>query len=339
MKPTLMSQSPTREHLTQHEGIAGEDAAGRLNSSAARSQMRIAAEPPGAVQQNPMISVIVPVYEHWHLVPALLKRLDSQTLHQTEFEVLLVDNGSARFEPPGSLAANTRLLRCTTPGSYAARNHALKHAKGEWAVFTDADCLPREDWLQSFKRHAETCGAETIVLVGAVEMVPVSGKPNVYEMYDLVKGIPQGWYVSRGYATTANLAVRMALLTQLNDFDANRYSGADAAFCRKAVASGASLRYIHDAVVEHPARNTWAALATKARRVKGGQLTGGTRKQRTLWLVRTFTPPLIAFWRFLNTPGPPVRFRLVAIAVQFRIWALEMGEATRLMARGVAERR
>lgn len=272
-------------------------------------------------------------------MPALLNRLDSQTLPQTEFEVLLVDNGSARFEPPASLAANTRILRCTRPGSYAARNHALEHARGEWIVFTDADCLPREDWLHSLKRHAETCGAETVVLAGAVKMAPASGKPNVYEMYDLVKGIPQAWYVSRGYATTANLAVRKAFLTQLDGFETNRYSGADAAFCRKAVASGASLRYVHDAVVEHPARNTWAALAMKARRVKGGQLTGGTRKQRGLWLARTFTPPVIAFWRFLKTPGPPIRYRLVAIAVQFRIWALEMGEATRLMARGVAERR
>jgi cellulose synthase/poly-beta-1,6-N-acetylglucosamine synthase-like glycosyltransferase len=334
-----MSQPPTREHSTQHEGIAAADPARWTYPSATRSQLQISTAPLDAVQQTPTFSVIVPVYEHWHLVPELLKRLDSQTLPQTAFEVLLVDNGSARFEPPANLAANTRVLHCARPGSYAARNHALEHANGEWTVFTDADCLPREDWLQSLKRHAETCGPKAVVLAGAVQMVPANGKPNAYEMYDLVKGIPQGWYVSRGYATTANLAARKALLTQLNGFETNRYSGADAAFCRKAVASGASLQYVHDAVVEHPARNTWAALATKARRVKGGQLTGGTRKQRGLWLARTFTPPVIAFWRFLKTPGPPIRYRLVAIAVQFRIWALEMGEATRLLARGVAERR
>ena len=286
-----------------------------------------------------MISVIVPVYEHWHLVPGLLARLEAQTLPQTEFEVLLVDNGSSQFDPPDPLPANARVLHWPTPGSYSARNHALEQACGEWIAFTDADCLPQADWLEQMQREADACGTRPTVLAGAVRMLQGNDCPNAYEMYDLVKGIPQAWYVSRGYATTANLAVTTALLAKLDGFDAHRYSGADAAFCRKAVASGASLRYVPDAVVEHPARNSWQALATKARRVKGGQLNGGTRKQRGFWLARTFTPPIIAFWRFLNTPGPPMRYRLVAIAVQLRIWALEMGEATRLMARGVAERR
>lgn len=286
-----------------------------------------------------MLSVIVPVYEHWHLVPQLLARLNAQTLPQNEFEVLLVDNGSSQFEPPDSMAANVRVLRCATPGSYAARNYALARANGDWVAFTDADCQPRGDWLQTLKRHAEACGAETALLAGAVQMVPASDQPDAYEMYDLVKGIPQGWYVSRGYATTANLAVPTVLLTSLDGFDATRFSGADAAFCRKAVASGSSLRYVPDAVVEHPARKSWQALATKARRVKGGQLTGGTQRQRALWLLRTFTPPVIAFWRFMNTPDQPLRYRLTAVAVQLRIWGLEMTEATRLVGRSAAERR
>ena len=286
-----------------------------------------------------MISVVVPVYEHWHLVPGLLARLAAQTLPQNEFEVLLVDNGSSRFDPPDTLPINARVLHWPTPGSYSARNHGLKQADGKWIAFTDADCLPQAGWLKHIKREAEACGARPTVLAGAIHMLRSSDEPNAYEMYDLVKGIPQDWYVSRGYATTANLAVPAALLTSLNGFDAARYSGADAAFCRKAVASGASLRYLPDAVVEHPARSSWQALATKARRIKGGQLTGGTRRQRAHWLLRTFTPPVIAFWRFMHTPDQPLQYRLTAVAVQFRIWVLEMGEAIRLVARGAAERR
>ena len=286
-----------------------------------------------------MISVIVPVYEHWHLVPGLLARLEAQTLPQTEFEVLLVDNGSSQFDPPDTLPKNARVLHWPTPGSYSARNHALEQACGEWIAFTDADCLPQADWLEQIKREADACGTRPTVLAGAIQMLRSNDRPNAYEMYDLVKGIPQAWYVSRGYATTANLVAPAALIRELNGFDSNRYSGGDAAFCRKAVAHGASLRFIPQAVVEHPARSSWEALATKARRIKGGQLTGGSQRQRMQWLLRTFTPPLIAFWRFLRATEQPMRYRFMAVAVQSRIWALEMGEVVRLAAKGGAERR
>ena len=41
----------------------------------------------------PRLSVLVPVYEQWHLVPKLLARLEAQTLPQDQFEVILADNG------------------------------------------------------------------------------------------------------------------------------------------------------------------------------------------------------------------------------------------------------
>mgnify|MGYP006211928607 CR=1 FL=1 len=39
-----------------------------------------------------MISVIVPVFNQWQLVPVLLEGLSRQSLSRDEFEVLLVDN-------------------------------------------------------------------------------------------------------------------------------------------------------------------------------------------------------------------------------------------------------
>lgn len=286
----------------------------------------------------PRYSIIVPVYEHWHLIPALLRCMEAQTLDQHKFEILLVDNGSHDFAPPERLAANVRILQCEAPGSYAARNHGISQAKGEWLVFTDADCLPMAGWLEALQSRIEALAEPSALLAGAVHMRPSTSQPCIYEMYDLVKGIPQQWYVSRGYAVTANLAAPANTVKQLRGFDASRFSGGDAEFARRAVAAGSALHYVEGAIVEHPARTDWQALATKARRIKGGQLTTGTNRQRALWLFRTFTPPLVAFYRFLTTQQP-LRYRLAAVLMQVRLWGVEMREAFCLAFNDQAERR
>lgn len=287
----------------------------------------------------PQCTVIIPVYEHWHLIPALLQCLQRQTLRQESFEVLLVDNGSTHFAPPSELPTNTRILHCATPGSYAARNQALQEARGEWLVFTDADCLPVAGWLDALMRKSESLAGPNTVLAGAIEMRASGPEPNIYEMYDLVKGIPQAWYVSRGYAVTANLAVSAAFARRLDGFEAKRFSGGDTDFVRRAISSGASLHYVPEAVVEHPARDSWDAIATKARRIKGGQLTAGTPGQRALWLIRSFTPPLLAWYRFLVSSRQPWRYRLMASILQARLWGVEALEAVRLLFQQRAERR
>lgn len=283
-------------------------------------------------------SVIVPVYEHWHLIPALLQCLAAQTLAQEKFEILLIDNGSKDFALPACLAANVRVFQCDTSGSYAARNYGIAQAKGDWLVFTDADCLPQAEWLETLQGRIGTLNDNAALLAGAVHMRASGPKPNIYEIYDLVKGIPQQWYVSRGYAVTANLAAPASTVKQLGGFDASRFSGGDAEFTRRGVAAGHALHYVKEAIVEHPARNNWQALATKARRIKGGQLTTGTCKQRTVWLFRTFTPPLVAFYRFLTTPHPR-HYRLMAVLIQVRLWGVEIREAFRLLIKSPAERR
>ncbi|NDY96331.1 glycosyltransferase [Wenzhouxiangella sp. C33] len=274
----------------------------------------------------------MPVYNDWHHISALMDCLARQTLPAEQFEVLLVDNGSDAFQPPEMTATNVRILHCHIPGSYAARNHGIEQARAPWLVFTDADCRPLPEWLSQLLAQVPEPALNTL-LAGQVRMIASSAKPGPWEMHDLVKGIPQGWYVQRGYAATANLMVPAELARKLGGFDTARYSGGDADFCRRAVAAGADLRYVEAAVVEHPARTSWPELAAKYRRIKGGQITQGSRRQRLIWTLRTFLPPVIAFYLFLGRTAWPLRYRLVASAVQLRLWVMEMVETMRLLLR------
>ena len=279
---------------------------------------------------RPACSVIVPVYNHWELVPELLDCLQAQTLRQELFEVLLVDNGSTDYHPPQSLPANVRILHCERPGSYAARNVGIAAAEGDWLAFTDADCRPAPGWLEAILERARQEG-ESVLQAGAVEMYTDSTSPNAYETYDLVRGIPQEHYVQRGYAATANLLVPRTVVQELGGFDATRYSGGDADLCRRAGVRGYSLRYVPEAVVYHPARDSWAEVVSKARRIKGGQLLSGSRRTRFYWAVRTIVPPVNLYYRYAMSRQHPAQYRLTSLVVQSRLWGHEVLEMLRLI--------
>ena len=284
---------------------------------------------------RPVFSVIVPVYEQWHLVDQLLARLARQSYPADLLEVILVADGGTA---PAKAPAGTRLLHSPGRGSYAARNHGASIARGEWLAFTDADCLPDAGWLGAFAEAAVRQPGE-VILAGRID-VPLPSAAGPYAVYDAVKGFPQADYVSRGYGATANLAIPRALFERLGGFDGARLSGGDAAFCRRATAeAGIAVHYVERAMVEHPARTDWQSLAVKARRLKGGQLTAGSLGRRLAWGVRTVLPPVRSFVRLLRQTQFPLRYRLLACAIQLRLWGVELVEAVRLLAGGRPERR
>jgi glycosyltransferase involved in cell wall biosynthesis len=284
----------------------------------------------------PALSVIVPVYRQWDLAAALLAALAAQNLPAAAFETLLVDNDPDAPGPALDLPPNARVLPCAAPGAYAARNAGIAAARGRLLVFTDADCRPGPGWLAALA--AAAAATPRSLLAGPVRVVAAGPRPNRFESYDLIRGIPQERYVRLGYAATANLAVPAAAFAALGPFDAARRSGGDAAFCRRAGRAGWPVRLVPDAAIDHPARASWAALATKARRVKGGQITGGAPADRAVWLVRTLTPPLRATRRVLAADRPWPE-RRAALGLLYRLWGVELAETARLLAGGAPERR
>ncbi|MFQ8431913.1 glycosyltransferase family 2 protein [Amaricoccus sp. W119] len=292
--------------------------------------------------EAPALSVIVPVYRQWEMLPLLLADLAAQE-DVPPFEVIIVDNEPDTPGPrPGVPDTTTRpatrfALRhidCATPGSYAARNAGAAVARGGVFVFTDADCRPASSWLAALTGAA--AAEPEALLAGPVEVVG-GETPNACEIYDMIRGIPQARYVARGYAATANLAVPAAVFTALGGFDPRRFSGGDAEFCRRAGAAGHPLRLVGAAVTRHPARADWGELAAKARRIKGGQIRGGPLPRRIAWVLRTPLPPLRDTRAYLRAEAP-WRWRRTAVALRFRLWGVEVAEMLRLLAGGTPER-
>ncbi len=299
--------------------------------------MSISSDSTDTISLTPIaVSVVVPVYRDWGKVDGLLRALRGQSLDAGRFEVLLVDNGSPAIPHLPEMPFERRLLRCSEPGSYAARNAGIRAARGRVIAFTDADCLPRPQWLAAGLARAEREGG---IVAGAIDVVPRSASErSAAELYDAMMGLPQADYVRRGYGVTANLFVPGPVFEQVELFDAARLSGGDAEFCRRAGRLGVSLHYCAEAVVVHPARRSFPELAHKLRRIKGGQLRAGSMGRRLMWAVRTPLPPVRAWKRALSQGDHTLVERLVVCRVQSRLWLVEVLELLRLAAGGRPQR-
>ena len=165
-------------------------------TTASRRLARLPAPRSRPGQRRRLFSVIVPVYRQWELVPALLDALAAQTLPAGRFEI---DPGRqrapARRARRSALPANARgSSPAAAPGSYAARNAGAAAAGGALLVFTDADCRPDPGWLAAIAaaaaaRRRRRCSP------GRCAGRPAAG-PNRYEIYDMIRGIPQARYVA-----------------------------------------------------------------------------------------------------------------------------------------------
>ena len=97
-------------------------------------------------KEQPLISVIVPVYKVEKYLPACLDSLLAQTYQN--FELLLVDDGSPDkcweiLQQYAAQDARVCIFRKENGGVSSARNFGLEQARGEYICFVDSDDLVR----------------------------------------------------------------------------------------------------------------------------------------------------------------------------------------------------
>jgi glycosyltransferase involved in cell wall biosynthesis len=104
-------------------------------------------------------SIIIPTRNRPASLDLCLTALAALDYPRSDFEVLVVDDGSdpAPTDVLNRHAATLplRTLRREGNGPAAARNAALALAQGDLIVFTDDDCAPHPAWLRAFDAAAE----------------------------------------------------------------------------------------------------------------------------------------------------------------------------------------
>ncbi len=237
----------------------------------------------------PDVSVIIPTYHDWSRLRLCLEALAEQSLPRDRFEVIAVNNDPAdQPDFPLPLPEGFTVIEEGKPGSYAARNAALKIAKGKFIAFTDADCIPDRDWLSNGIRYLQDPGIDRVA--GHVELFYERDKLTWSDIYEKAFSFRQDEHAAGGLAVTANLLTTREVLDEVGHFDDRLLSRGDTVWNRKASQMGKSIVYGPDCIVRHPARSTPKELFKKRKRVAGGSQKGQNIKFTTM--IRLMLPPL-----------------------------------------------
>lgn len=216
---------------------------------------------------SPPVSVIVPFYGDE--LPRLQRLLDSlaQQDYPGPVELIVVDNNEQVRVP--ATAVNGRLLHEPEPGSYVARNAALKAATGEIVAFTDSDCVCTPQWLSRGVTALLRDPGVGVVGGGVLPLTAGRSGPSLTERYDAFFHMRQAHYVTNmGFAATANCLARRTLFDEVGHFDTRFRSGGDRAWCGKVLDAGYRLAFCAEAAVLHDARRL-DGLVLKSRRLAG----------------------------------------------------------------------
>lgn len=158
------------------------------------------------------ISVVIPTYRRPELLDRCLTALARQTI--SGFPVIVVDDGNS----PETQAVvdsfrrrellDTEYISLPSPsGPAAARNTGWRKAITPYVAFTDDDCIPATDWIETLLRgHLQ--GSR--VISGDVS-VPLPAEASAYERVAA--------YLEKAEFVTANCSCERALLEQTGGFD------------------------------------------------------------------------------------------------------------------------
>ncbi|WOD38144.1 glycosyltransferase family 2 protein [Nodosilinea sp. E11] len=223
---------------------------------------------------NPIISVIIPIFNDAARLGKCLMALSQQTYEKSRFEIIVVDNGSDDLDQLKHVLngyKNIILAHELIPGSYAARNHGLSLAQGEIIAFTDADCIPAVDWLERgifHLRQTPNCGQ----VVGNVRLFFSDPQhPTVVELYESLTAFSQELLLQDSHGgATANVLTWRRVIDQVGPFDIRLKSNGDLEWGQRVFEAGYTQVYAPDVQVLHPARRSLSELHKRTVRLSGG---------------------------------------------------------------------
>lgn len=112
-----------------------------------------------SIEMEPLVSVIVPVYNMIRFLPKCIESICSQTYFN--LEIILINDGST--DKSGSICDEymlkddrIKVVHKENGGVSSARNRGLDIALGKWVVFIDADDHVTEKYIEQFLVYGES---------------------------------------------------------------------------------------------------------------------------------------------------------------------------------------
>jgi len=212
------------------------------------------------------VSVIVPVRNGERVIHRCLDALSTQDLPASDYEVIVVDDGSTDDTPdivrryPG-----VRLIQQSPGSSFIARNRGLAAAQGDIILFTDADCRPKPDWarrLATALEESEAAGAK-----GAYVSEQQSLVARFVQIEYETKYVQLAQQESIDFIDTYAAAYTRAVLKDAGGFDERFPLLGDQELSFRVAERGYKMVFVPEAVVGHLHADSLGGYARKKFRI------------------------------------------------------------------------
>jgi len=232
----------------------------------------------GPDQQNdqyescrPLVAVIIPVFNDREGLHKCLGALTRQVYPADRLEIVVVDNGSSpALAPPEHYPLSVQVVRCETPGSYAARNTGVRAAAASILAFTDADCVPDPEWLAEGV-SALLAGKDRNIIGGQVLLIEPSVRSGT-ALYQHAIGFQQDSNIQhKGFTATANMFCSARQLAAVGPFNEQLLSCGDREWCWRAARGGFTVCFQPRTIVRTMPRIRLRDAVRQARRVSAGR--------------------------------------------------------------------
>lgn len=203
------------------------------------------------------ISTIIPSYNRPAALGRCLESFVHQSLPKSEFEIVVVDDGS--HQPLDDVVAthgnslDIKLIRQSNGGPASARNRGVAEASGDFIAFIDDDCEADEDWLSSFVNRLL---AEPGLLLGGQTINQL--KDNTYSqvcqtLLDYLYEYYEKTDSEMRFFTTNNMALSRQAFLDAGAFDEGFAvaGGEDREFCDRWQHSGGKAALNTEAICFH----------------------------------------------------------------------------------------
>jgi GT2 family glycosyltransferase len=206
-------------------------------------------------QEQFFFSIVIPTYNRPERSQTCLKSLTCLDYPRDRFEVIVVDDGSAKpLESvllPFKEELNLQLIRQANAGPAAARNTGAASARGKFLVFTDDDCTLAPNWLTTLEAHFTTASDRIIggKTINALPDNPYSSASQLIidAVYAHYNAIPEN---ARFFASN-NLALSAESFRALGGFNPSFLASEDRELCDRWLARGYKMLYVPEAQIYH----------------------------------------------------------------------------------------
>ncbi len=209
----------------------------------------------------PIFSLIVPTFNRLPILKKCLAALEAQTLPATDFEVIVIDDGSSDGTEETlcsySPAFRFRYLRQTNSGTGAARRNGVSHAVGEYLLIMNDDTLLQIDALAEHLQAHQKYAPGRWAVLGNFQYPPAEARkralshflytePFMFPQVAMEEGCPYGY----SHFITCNLSIRRSAVLEAGSFDTTYKLSEDTEL-------GLRLHEMGYRVLYHPRAHAW----------------------------------------------------------------------------------